>query len=74
MARVARVTPVDGEGHRGDPVEINLDHVLWMEEHPQGTLLLMNQWSSGNHPPRALINSSMIVAESEREILWAVTA
>lgn len=73
MARTVRVTPLRDDGVWGDPVAVNLDHVLWMEEHPEGTILFMNSWDSGNRSG-AIINSSMIVAESERELLWAVMA
>ncbi|GEM_PF-5887034 len=71
MARVVRVTPLDGEAKKGAPVDINLDHVLWMEERPQGTLLFLNSWGDRG-ASQAIINSTLLVAESEREILWSV--
>jgi hypothetical protein len=71
VARTARVTPLREDGARGDPVEIDLDHVLWMEERAGGTVLFMNRWDGGEGSD-AIINASLTVAESEREILWAV--
>ncbi|HEV3309357.1 MAG TPA: hypothetical protein VG815_02400 [Chloroflexota bacterium] len=71
MVKTAQVTPLKRDGTKCEKIDVNLDHVLWMEEHPDGTILFMNSWDSGDHSG-AIINSSMIVAESERELLWAV--
>ena len=71
MARLVRLTPVGSHGEREDPKVVNLDHVLWMEVHRDGTLLLMDEPDGEDHHG-AIIKSSILVAESQREILWRV--
>jgi len=73
MARLVRVTPIDEEGHRRPPTEIDLDSVLWMEECRDGTLLSLHEWSPDNRVGR-LVNSSMLVAESEQDLLAGAMA
>jgi len=65
------LTPVDGDGQRCEPVEVNLDHVLWMEATRDGTVLSMNQ-VEGDGSGYGLINCYLKVAESRKEILWSV--
>ena len=67
--RLIRVTPIDEAGVAGDPVEINLDSVLWMEETHQGSVLYLHQWDP-NGESHALINGSMRIAETMQHLLW----
>jgi hypothetical protein len=71
MSRVVVLTPIESNQSDDDVVEVNLDHVLWMEPRPEGTLLFLNDIRTPG-TKELIINSSVLVVESAREILCAM--
>jgi len=70
LSNIVLLTPVGEDGLKGKRIAVNLDHVLWMEEHSDGTMLLGNQWLATDSAGQ-LVNSHLLVAESKHDILLA---
>jgi hypothetical protein len=71
MSRVVSLTPVDSDGQDCEMVDVNLDHVLWMEPQSRGTILLLNDIRAPG-AGKSIISSALLVAESAKEVLWAM--